>query len=154
MAKTSKIRYQDDELNVRIEIREARVIDGYKRQVMLSNLVGSSPPISSDTPVTDVATYILKAFTYPNVISATTRIVNLKGAKKRLPESPEKLTFEALLELPEKLVRIWEDAVIELNPHWMPNVGLASTTENLDDEEEESEVVREEKKEEEPGKNT
>ncbi|NIO10535.1 MAG: hypothetical protein GTO40_22015, partial [Deltaproteobacteria bacterium] len=35
------------------------------------------------------------------------------------------LTFEEWLELPDALVISWENAVYELNPHWLPKEGKA-----------------------------
>jgi len=121
--KEAKIKYQDQDYHLEIVVGEARVIDGYKRQIMLANTAENSPP-----PIV----YILKAFTYPNIVAGTRSVTNLDDAGSKLPEDIDDLTFEELLELPERLIRIWEDAILELNPHWMPNVELASREDDVE----------------------
>jgi len=129
--KEAKIKYQDQDYHLEIVVGEARVIDGYKRQIMLANTAENSPPpIGGATQ--DAAMYILKAFTYPNIVAGTRSVTNLDDAGSKLPEDIDDLTFEELLELPERLIRIWEDAILELNPHWMPNVELASREDDVE----------------------
>lgn len=53
---------------------------------------------------------ILAVFTYPDLIAGTLSVVGLDW-----PPS-----FDAFLELPEQMIVPWENAVYELNPHWLP----------------------------------
>ena len=53
---------------------------------------------------------ILAMFTYPDILAGTLSVVGMDWPP----------TFEQFLELPEWLIVPWENAVYELNPHWLP----------------------------------
>jgi len=65
----------------------------------------------------DVDRRILRIYTYPDLIAAT---VEAEGI-------PWPLDFEPFLELPDHLVAEWEQAIYELNPHWIPKAADQST---------------------------
>ena len=65
----------------------------------------------------DIDCRILRLYTYPDVIGATLEADGI----------PWPLGFDAFLELPDRLVVEWEEAVYELNPHWLPKPAAQAT---------------------------
>lgn len=133
---TREVRYRDEEYNVIIHLRQARVVEGMKRtQIIQDNLEravleakarGEDPP---EPTVENLALRVLRFYTYPACIAAVTSIENPKSytgaddkshpfvnGKELMPE----MTLEEFFELPEAMVLIWEEAAYELNPHWVP----------------------------------
>jgi len=62
-----------------------------------------------DSPDDDVK--ILSFFTYPDLMAA---VVDTEGFELW------PISFDLFLNLPERLVALWEKAVYRLNPHWEP----------------------------------
>jgi hypothetical protein len=63
-----------------------------------------------DAQEEDVDRRLLRLYTYPDVIAATVEVEGLDWP----------LDFETFLGLPDALVAQWEQAVYDLNPHWLP----------------------------------
>jgi hypothetical protein len=62
-----------------------------------------------DSP--DEAVKILSFFTYPDLMAVVTDTEGFDLWP---------ISFELFLELPDRLVGLWEEAVYRLNPHWQP----------------------------------
>jgi len=102
MSKTRVIEYQDDELNVRLVVARANMQAGMCR-TRLQLLAESADDDNEDIK-------LLRRFSYPDVIAAT---VDVEGI-------PWPLSFEDYVQLPERLGLLWERAVYDLNPSWLP----------------------------------
>ncbi|MFH1555138.1 MAG: hypothetical protein ABII76_09785 [Pseudomonadota bacterium] len=89
---------------VRIVVTEAHALEGMKRARLAAHAERENEHEE------DVDRAILHMLVYPPLIAAT---VEAEGI-------PWPLTFEQFLELPDTLMRPWEDAVFGLNPHWIP----------------------------------
>lgn len=144
MTVVREVRYRDEEYNVIIHLRQARVIEGMRRGQIIQERLGretvkavaegGETPLTAPTPTLDTLTHRLVSFyTYPACIAATTAIDNLKSytdtSGKEHPFTSDKelladIPFEEFLELPEALVVMWEEAAYELNPHWGPQFNL------------------------------
>lgn len=136
MTATREVRYRDEEYNVLIHLRQARVIEGMKRGQIIQERLGAETVKTvaegegAPVPTLDTLTSRLVSFyTYPACIAATTSVDNLKsytgadGKKHPFTDGKElaaDIPFDEFLELPEALVVLWEEAALELNPHWMP----------------------------------
>jgi hypothetical protein len=88
--------------DIRLTISEATVLIGMRRTRIRLEMEKADEP--------DLDRKLLGLYTYPDLVAAT---IQAEG----LPWPPE---FEAFLELPDALVAQWENAVYELNPHWLP----------------------------------
>ncbi len=134
---TREVRYRDEEYNVIIHLRQARVVEGMKRtQIIQDNLELATIEAKAkgeDLPeptVQNLAIRVIRFFTYPACLAATASIENPKSytdaddkshpfvGKKLVPE----VTLEEFMELPEAMVLMWEEAAYELNPHWVPQL--------------------------------
>ena len=115
-----EIVYREGDYDVTIVVREARAIDGYRRQVLLSEAVNLPTDDKASVSSLDVALTVFRIWCYPALVAATATIKNSADAKIKIEENPDKLDLQTLLELPDSLVRRWEDTVWELNPHWIP----------------------------------
>ena len=125
------VKYQDDEYNVEIEVGQATIQMGLARSDLWfdarsSNVAGRS-----------LLSRIGILQTYPACVAATLSVNNLpKLNEEGEPELTEAggyllypkqlsmadLTLEAYLALPESLGVLWQDAVFNLNPHWLPKL--------------------------------
>ena len=110
--------YQERGFDVVITVREAKAIDGYKRQILLTEAIGIER--GPDQSVLEIALDVFRLWTYPAVAAATISIKNNPDAVEKVPENVEKLTLAILIDLPDTLVSRWESMVFELNPHWVP----------------------------------
>lgn len=100
--KTTTVEYRDDDLTVRLVVARANIQAGMTRTRL--------QVVSDAQPDEDQDVQLLRRFTYPDVIAAT---VEAEGI-------PWPLSFEDYLALPERLGVMWEQAVYDLNPHWVP----------------------------------
>jgi len=67
-------------------------------------------------PLTVSAACIMAQVIYPDLVAATTESEGLDVGR---------LAIEEFLGLDERLVGAWEEAVYDLNPHWLPGAGDA-----------------------------
>jgi len=97
-----------------IVVGEATVLQGMKRQMLQSEALAIIQKEDGTRKVPDepdaLGLYLLKRYTWPNCIAATVK------SSKALNHM--ELTFERFCQLPERFVAKWEQAVLELNPHW------------------------------------
>lgn len=102
MNETRIVEYQDDELNVRLVVTRVDIRAG---------MIRTRLQLQADAePSNDQDVQLLKRFTYPDLIAATTEASGI----------PWPLSFDDYLHLPERLGLLWERAVYDLNPHWVP----------------------------------
>jgi len=109
---TKEIVYKDDQYNVTLTVKQATVLDGMTRSVLIAQMFAQ--PI--DENITEEKARfrrVLLLHTYPACIAATD-FKNGKAKKKLTAE----IASEDFLRLPDSLVYEWEKAVFELNPHW------------------------------------
>jgi len=107
MPPTKVVTYQDEEIDVRLTITRADIRAGMRRTRLQldADAHGKGKKARSEDP--DVR--LLRRFTYPDLMAAT---VEASGI-------PWPLAFDDYLALPERLGLAWEQAVYELNPHWL-----------------------------------
>lgn len=132
--KEETIEYKNDKLNVVLTVRQATVMDGMNRSVLLAKMYGDTPDIDSLSDVERLRRMLLVR-TYPACL-AVTSVIN-RGEDAILMD----MTPEQFLTLPDALVMQWEDAVFRLNPHWV----IRRRTSQEDDEEGEAKEPNEEK---------
>jgi len=103
--KKAVIEYGD----VKIVLREATAMDGMRRMVLLQSikLPAEEEEEASGDRLTDLLTQALLRRSYACCISCVEAI-----------EGMETPSFEEFGNLPETLVTQWENAALELNPHW------------------------------------
>lgn len=95
------IEYEGHGLTARIVVTAATVLQGAKRTRLRFEGDGEKDPDRR----------LVRLFVYPDLI-ASARSIEISGI--------EALDFDQFLQLPEDLVRQWEDATFTLNPHWLP----------------------------------
>lgn len=117
--RTEQLPYSDEHITASLAISEANVLIGTRRARLKYQ---ASQEIEPDP---DKA--ILRLFTYPDLIAATSGTITLDGneiavapVKVNFDEPPYGLSFETFLTLPDKLVSDWENLVYQLNAHWLP----------------------------------
>jgi len=120
MPKEKSIEYRDGEYAVRIVVRKATISDGIQRSLMVV-AARREQPIGDDPDPRELTKRVLAAMTYPTCVSATVLIENLDGAETPL-NFP--ISIEDFSNLPDRLVIRWENAVSEMNPHWVPGANL------------------------------
>lgn len=131
------IEYRDDEFDVLITVRAARVKDGIRRTLIMNEQLGTNlgeevarrveAPKGEEGETLPLAPpgagaigiRLLRMYTYPACVCSIDKIENLDPAKKEL--SPD-ISIEDFLELPDALVMIWEQAAYDANPHWLPRI--------------------------------
>ena len=101
--KQREIVYQEDEWDVHLVVTEATVLHGIVRTRLRIEGRGVEDR--------DLDSRLLLMYTYPDLIAAT---VSAEGVSWPLE-------FDDFLALPERLVIQWEQAVYELNAHWLPS---------------------------------
>lgn len=117
MLRRETVEYTDGETNVVLIVSEASVVAGIRRGVLkgeASRLSAQAGLMDMDEDDTDLALFLLRSFTYPDLITATVEADGIEWP----------LSFEAFCELPERLVDVWEHAVYRLNPHWRPSLAM------------------------------
>lgn len=125
MLKREIVEYVDDFYHVRITVGQATVREGLRRSALIAKRGYPDEAELEELrkgfdPVRFVEDQYL-LWTYPACVAGTVEIENLD------PEKPNSLSLEVLnegsdtfLDLPDALVIIWENAVLEVNPHWSP----------------------------------
>ena len=108
MPPTKIVTYQDDDIDVRLVIARADIRAGMRRTRLQLDADAHDKGKKARRDDPDVR--LLRRFTYPDLMAAT---VEASGI-------PWPLAFEDYLALPERLGLAWEQAVYELNPHWLP----------------------------------
>jgi len=109
--RTKIVTYQDDNLAVELTVTEATVLVGMRRtRLKLQGDAIEKEDVGKGTYDSD--RHLLRVTIYPDLVAAT---IDAHG----LPSWP--LAFEDFLNLPEALWVQWEDAVYDLNPHWLPS---------------------------------
>ena len=108
--------YKDDDYDVEIVVRQASYGDGFRRYAIISREQARWKE-QEEGGLADwnrhwAAFRVLPAFT-----CATVKIKNLDPEKQQLVSE---MDLDVLLDLPEALVILWEKAVFECNPHWVP----------------------------------
>lgn len=140
------VTYQDDEYDVLITVRAARVKDGIRRSLIINEQLGTNlgeevdrlaavakkveeekKKKEEETPTVTVPPLgpgelgirLLRMYTYPACVCSVDKVENLDPKKEQLSAD---ISVEDFLELPDALVFIWEEAAYELNPHWVPRL--------------------------------
>ncbi|HUX16631.1 MAG TPA: hypothetical protein VMW52_09180 [Phycisphaerae bacterium] len=108
MPPTKTVSYHDEEIDVRLTIARADIRAGMRRTRLQLDADAHDKGKKARNEDPDVR--LLRRFTYPDLMAAT---VEASGI-------PWPLGFEDYLALPERLGLAWEQAVYELNPHWLP----------------------------------
>jgi hypothetical protein len=98
------VAYDGNGITGRVVVSAANVLQGLKR----TRLRNQHGPIDS----TPEEVLIAQIFTYPDLVAAA-KSIEIDGLDGEI-------TFEQFAALPEALVLQWEQAVYELNPHWLP----------------------------------
>jgi hypothetical protein len=98
------IEYAGNGITGRVVVTAANVLQGMKR-TRLRNARGDM----KDQPEEVI---IASVFTYPDLVAAA-RELQISG----IEGDP---TFDQFCQLPEAFVMPWEEAVYQLNPHWLP----------------------------------
>lgn len=131
MLHTRVVEFEGGGYIVRLTVVAVSVLEGTMRQLRVEEALlehqaseaarkerereGESVPVSRR----ELAKRLLRLYVYPSCISALERIENLNGATKLVPEkSVLEESFDEFCKLPDKLIGMWENAAIELNPHW------------------------------------
>jgi len=105
------VKYQDDEYNVVLTVRQATVADGMDRGSRMAVMYSQPFDHATATAAERMTRYMLFQ-TYPSCL-AVTEFVSTGTKTLDANISPEEF-----LELPDSLVFVWDRAVFELNPHW------------------------------------
>ncbi|MBN1261088.1 MAG: hypothetical protein JXB35_10445 [Anaerolineae bacterium] len=112
---TRVVEYQDSKLKVRLVVQEANALIGMRRALLRGGAEGylkiQEAQIEGERPksVKLAALRLVARMQYPDLLAAT---VEAEGV------DPE-MEIESFLDLPDRLVIAWENAVYELNPHWL-----------------------------------
>ena len=109
--------YKDDDYDVEIEVRQTSLSGSYRRVALQSRELAQSKERGNAKGPEDYFTQWVGWRTLPSCLGATVEIRNLDKAKTQLPSE---MNLDEFLALPEALVIVWERAVYECNPHWMP----------------------------------
>lgn len=127
------IEYVDERrgLKVKLWVREATVLDSMKRAVLsaAASTWLEAYKLASDgkaRPIDVSALRYASEALYPDLLATTFKYEGL---------DPD-ISVERFIELPDRLVGVWSDAVYELNPHWL---GIPEP----EDEEEREELKKE-----------
>ncbi len=117
------IEYKDDDYDVIISVQQADVRAGIARSTILNAQILASRKQREEHPDKPVSVMerAIATLTYPVCIASTTEIVNNE------PKTPkqlrlQRLTLDKFLALPDALALIWEEASLEVNPHWVPKL--------------------------------
>ena len=111
---TKVITYKDELYNVTLTVRNATVLDGMTRSVLLAQMF-AQPLEETVSPELARFRRVLLLHTYPACLAAT----GFKNRKATRTITAE-ITPEEFFQLPETLVKEWETAVFEINSHWNP----------------------------------
>lgn len=107
-----RIEYKDDKYDVVLTVRQATVIDGMNRSVLVSKMYALAPTRDGASEVEQFQRVVLIQ-TYPACLAATD--IESSGEV----ELTTSITPEDFLLLPEVLFKQWEEAVFRLNEHWI-----------------------------------
>jgi len=107
-----KIVYKDDDYDVEIVVRQATLEAGFSRYALQSRERARLKAKDADDSFMVQWAAIR---TLPDCVSGTVEITN-KGTKELSTE----MDLEGFMLLPEALVVLWEHAIYECNPHWLP----------------------------------
>lgn len=102
--------YEDDFYKVTATIDRATLRIGQKRTRLLSV---RGDVLGDDADEVDFWSYRM----FVDIVSATSKLTNNRGGEAKVPWP---LTYDQFLDLPEMMVMGWHDAVVEVNPHWVP----------------------------------
>jgi len=126
MAK-KEVTYKDEEYCVVLTLRSANGFDGLKHTALVTAQIPLTKfdeisNASEEEEVTEdflikAMTGIARAQNYPMCVCCVDVIHNDPNASTQfvVPKS-----FEAYMNLPEKLLDMWVECASELNPHWLP----------------------------------
>ena len=109
--------YKDDDYDVEIVVRQAALSAGFRRTALQSREMAR---LKEKDKVEGAEGYLVQwaAFrTLPDCLCASVEVRNLDKEKTQLSSE---MDLDQFLSLPEALVIVWEQAVYECNPHWMP----------------------------------
>jgi hypothetical protein len=115
--KESTFSYTDDMFDVRVTVTQASRALGIKKAAIADGAMQSLGEPDVLSPIETLIIRFTGSAIYPSCAAATTNIENGDAAvqKLKLP-----MTYREFLDLPDKLVEMWEQAVFALNPHWVP----------------------------------
>jgi len=108
--------YRDDDYDVEFVVRQATTSDGIKRQALMAEQWKAMPREARARTLVETWMPIR---CYPSLMVATITVKNADGAKTKLAVP---LPYAEFLELPDALVTLWQGAVFEVNPHWVPEL--------------------------------
>jgi hypothetical protein len=120
------VQYENGIYNVEIVAKEASLADGIKFQATLRKQNEKHKPNDPADPEDWAAIYFYTQV-YAMCMCGTAEIRNVEPNSQEL--ILDGLTEDKFMELPEALVVYWQAAVAELNPQWLPFVGVNQKTE-------------------------
>jgi hypothetical protein len=111
----SKFEFSAKNVKASLEIAEETVLHGMRR----TRLKAEATVNREEDP--DRA--FLRVVTYPDLmaVSSGSIIVTVDGTADEEIKVPEELDFERYLNLPGQIAGRWEQAVYEINPHYLPS---------------------------------
>ena len=111
--RTRTVVYKDDDYDVELEVCQVSLVQGFRRIALHSRELARLKERGQEA---DLMVQWVAIRSLPDCL-ACTNIKNLSKDKKQLPTE---LSLDEFLALPEALVIVWEQAVYECNPHWLP----------------------------------
>lgn len=114
MLRQMTVEYKDDNREISVTISQATTLMGVQRSILALNGFKKNEELAKtkEDARTD-ALAVIQAITYPDLVAC---VVGAQG----LPVQP---TIDEFLELPDEFVSKWEQAVYDMNPHWIPSSG-------------------------------
>ena len=119
--RTRTVAYKDDGYDVELVVRQMSLGGGFRRLALRSREAARFKERFKE-PGEDAANYLqlhwVAHFMLPACLGAT-EIKNLDADKIQVLDE---MDLDDFLALPEAMVILWENAVYECNPHWMPRM--------------------------------
>ena len=127
MLQTKTITYEDQSFHVDIVVKQATLKDSFRFDALRF-----LPRENVEEPEDLVEKFVFRMhdlfskLTHPALVVGTVEIHNLDPDKEQLTMEELPLA-ERIMELPQALVDMWEEAVLELNPTWSPFAQMRTT---------------------------
>jgi hypothetical protein len=115
---TKVIEFETEKLKFKATVATATILIGMKRSMLKNDM---RKIIGPEKPFLDLSDEdYVRLFIYPDIIVATVEFEGkyMDGEVWKSFEWP--MSFETFLTLPEAPAAQWQNAIYELNPHWLP----------------------------------
>jgi len=107
---TRTLTYQDEALDVTLELGAATTLAGVRRALLQGRALAYLDEGAAEAGLAATARRIVVQYLYPDLLAA---VVEAEGLDPEMPVAD-------FLALPEALTDLWQNLVYDLNPHWYP----------------------------------